>query len=137
MVATEHSVDVLGWFPVVEFAGHVVEAVLYECEVYGVDVEVGSFGEPASEESVGLFVAGSLPRRSRLTEEHLNVEVRFDVGPAGHFCALVPGEGLDQFVGLTPERGGDGCGNVVGAVAVAQWDYQGVAADAFNERGDC
>ena len=48
VVATECSVDVLGGFPVVEFAGHVVEAVTDECELYGVDVEVGSFGEPAS-----------------------------------------------------------------------------------------
>ncbi len=48
VVATKHSVDVLGWFPVVEFAGHVVEAVLDERELYGVQVEVGSFGKPAS-----------------------------------------------------------------------------------------
>ncbi len=31
-------------FPVVEFAGHVVEGVLDEREVYGVYVEVGAFG---------------------------------------------------------------------------------------------
>ncbi len=35
----------LGGFPVVEFAGHVVEAVLDERELYGADVEVGAFGE--------------------------------------------------------------------------------------------
>ena len=36
VVATECSVDVLCWFPVVEFAGHVVEGVLDERGVYGV-----------------------------------------------------------------------------------------------------
>ncbi|MCY4495526.1 MAG: hypothetical protein OXB92_16905 [Acidimicrobiaceae bacterium] len=44
VVATEHSVDVLCRFPVVEFAGHVVEGVSDEREVYGVYVEVGAFG---------------------------------------------------------------------------------------------
>ena len=44
VVATEHSVDVLCGVPVVEFAGHVVEGVLDEREVYGVYVEVGAFG---------------------------------------------------------------------------------------------
>ena len=36
VVATEHSVDVLCRVPVVEFAGHVVEGILDEREVYGV-----------------------------------------------------------------------------------------------------
>ena len=31
-----------------EFAGHVVEVVLDQRELYGVEVEVGAFGEPAS-----------------------------------------------------------------------------------------
>jgi len=44
VVATECSVDVLCRVPVVEFAGHVVEGVLDEREVYGVEVEVGAFG---------------------------------------------------------------------------------------------
>ena len=44
VVATEHSVDVLCGVPVVEFAGHVVEGVLDEREVDGVEVEVGAFG---------------------------------------------------------------------------------------------
>ena len=33
VIATEHSVDMLCGFPVVEFAGHVVECVLDEREV--------------------------------------------------------------------------------------------------------
>ncbi|MCY4457916.1 MAG: hypothetical protein OXB90_08240 [Acidimicrobiaceae bacterium] len=42
VVTSECSLDVLCWFPVVEFAGHVVEGVLDEREVDR--VEVGAFG---------------------------------------------------------------------------------------------
>ena len=48
MVATELSVDGVGGFPVVEFAGHVVEVVCDDGEADGSDVEVGAFGQPAS-----------------------------------------------------------------------------------------
>ncbi len=36
----------------------------------------------------------------------------------GYFCALVPGEGLDEMRALTRQRCGDRCGSVVGGVTV-------------------
>ena len=44
VVATEHSVDVLCGVPVVEFAGHVVEGVLDEREVDGVQLRLVPLG---------------------------------------------------------------------------------------------
>ena len=39
------------------------------------DVEVGAFGQPASQQPVGLLVGGPLPRRVRVTEVDLDAEV--------------------------------------------------------------
>ena len=61
---------------------------------------------PSAQQSVGLLVGGSLPRRARLAEEHLDAERGFDVGPAGQFASLVPGEGARQPAGLAAQLSG-------------------------------
>ena len=58
-----------------EFAGHGVEVVLDDGEAHRADVEVGAFGQPASQQADGLLVGAPLPRRARITEVHLRAVV--------------------------------------------------------------
>ena len=119
-----------------ESAGHHVEVVLDDREPQLPDVEAGAFGKPSAQQRVGLLVGGSLPRRARLAEEHLDAERGLDVGPAGHLAALVPGEGAHESAGLASERrggrGGRG-GDLGRAVAVGQRCGDRVAAGALGE----
>ena len=103
-----------------ESAGHVVEVVLDDREPQLPDVEAGAFGEPSAQQRVGVLVGGSLPRRARLAEEHLDAERGLDVGPAGHLAALVPGEAAHERAGLAAQRRGDRRGDGRRAVAVGQ-----------------
>ena len=81
-----------------------------------------------------MFVAGPLPRRSGLTEVDFDaVERGFDVGPVRHFCALFPGEGLDEVFGLAAQRGRGRSRGSVGIVAVVEGGDQPVAAEALDE----
>ena len=91
-------------------------------------------GEPSAQQRVGLLVGGSLPWRARLAEEHLDAERGFDVGPAGHLAALVPGEGAHERAGLAAQRRGDRGGDLGRAVAVGQRRGDRVAAGALHDR---
>ena len=95
------------------------------------------FGEPAAQEAVGLLVGRLLPGGSGFAEVHLDGEVFFDVGPAGHLASLVPCQGFDHVGGLAGQRGCDRLGGGGGAVAVGQRHHQGVAAGSFDQGGHC
>ena len=90
-------------------------------------------GEPSAQQCVGVLVGGSLPRRARLAEERLDAERGFDVGPAGHLAALVPGEAAHELGGLAAQRRGDRGGDLGRAVAVGQRCGDRVAAGALGE----
>ena len=119
-----------------QLAGHGVEAVLDDREADRSHVEVGAFGQPASQQAIGLLVGGALPRRARLTEVHLRAGGVLDVSPAGHLASLVPGQGLEEVSGLAAESGGHGVGGAVGVVAVGKGHRQGLAAEALDEGRD-
>lgn len=118
-----------------ELAGHHVEVVLDDGKLDWADVEFGAFGQPASQQAVGLLVGGPLPGAVGVTEVDLDPEGGLDVWPAGHLAALVPGEGLDQVLGLAGQRRGDRGGGAAGVVAVGQADGEGLAAGALSEGG--
>ena len=72
----------------VESSWHVVEVVFDESEGYLADVEVGSFGQPSAEHSVGVFVGGPLPGRAGLAEVDGETGALFDVAPVGHLSSF-------------------------------------------------
>ena len=114
-------------------AGHPVEVVLDDREPQRVEVQGRAFGQPASQQPVGVLVGGPLPEAVGVAEVDLDAERLFDVGPAGHFASLVPGEGADQPGGLAGERRGHSLGDLGRPVPVGQRHDQGVAADALDE----
>lgn len=68
-----------------------------------------------------------------VAEADLDAERCVDVGPAGRFACLVPGEGAHQCGGLAGQGGGDRVGDLGRSVAVRQRHDQGVAADPLDE----
>ena len=68
-----------------------------------------------------------------VAEIDVDAERGFDVGPAGQFASLVPGEGAHQPGGLAAQRSGDRGGDLRLAVAVGQRCGDRVAAGALDE----
>ena len=73
VVATEHSVDVLCWFPVVEFAGHLVEIV--SVEQLALLADVGDFWVSRSlEDLADAQGVGVIDRIDDLRDETISEE---------------------------------------------------------------
>ena len=55
-------------------------------------VEIGSFPNVMSDQSVSVLVGRSLPRRVRITKEDINVRFGRDLPVAGKFRTTIPGQ---------------------------------------------
>src|SRR3954454_5800548 len=58
----------------------------------GVDAEVGALREVVAQQPVHVLVAGALPRRVRVAEEHAGASRGRDPLMQGQFLALIPGQ---------------------------------------------
>ena len=111
MGGSDVFVECLGGGAVVEGgSGAVVELVGDGVEVGLVAGDGGSFGQVAADEPVGVFVGSSLPGAVRVSEKHVHARVVGQALVAGHFSALVPGQGVHRPVGQALDAAGERAG---------------------------
>ena len=119
-------------------SGPSVESVFDGFEVCcGEAGEVGAFREILSRQAVGVLVGTTFPRPPGVGEEHAVAEQVRDVGVAGHFRTLVPGQVEASLVGdLGLEELGERSQQCFGAVTIGKMDELDDSAVAINQGAD-